>query len=61
MEYNTEKNYRQNTKTSTYNTNGRPEINRKLHNLRTQMGNEKRKINKRTSGEGTDDVVFSPD
>lgn len=35
------------------------EINRKLHNLRTQMNNEVRKIKKKKSGEGADDVVFT--
>lgn len=35
------------------------EINRKLHNLRTQMNNERRKIKKKKSGDGVDDVVFT--
>lgn len=35
------------------------EITRKLHNLRTQMNNEMRKIKKKKSGDGVDDVVFT--
>lgn len=35
------------------------EITRKLHNLRTQMNNEIRKIKKKKSGDGVNDVVFT--
>lgn len=35
------------------------EITRKLHNLRTQMNNEIRKIKKKKSGDGLDDVFIS--
>lgn len=35
------------------------EINRKLHNLRTQFNNELRKLKKKKSGQGTDENYVS--